>query len=96
MPLDPLEVSHMSQMFGLEEEQVTKTKIKEQALLQKGVLVSKSLFRLSNDGDDNLCKHMHCYHATVRLLRDNSSVLPTYSRNHSCKWSDTSADSVRR
>jgi hypothetical protein len=80
MPLDPLEVSHLSQMVGLEEEQATRTKIKEQALLQKGVLISKSLFRLSSDEeDDNLCTHMRCYHANVRLLRDSSSVIPTYS-----------------
>ena len=77
MPLDPLEVIHLSHIFGLEEEQATKAKIKEQALLQKGVLISKSLFRLSRDEeDDNLRKHRHGYHATVRLLGDNSSVLP--------------------
>jgi hypothetical protein len=77
MPLDPLEVIHLSHIFGLEEEQATKTKMKEQALLQKGVLISKSLFRLSRDEeDDNLRKHRHGYHKTVRLLGDNSSVLP--------------------
>ena len=76
MPLDPLEVIHLSNIFGLEEEQATKSKIREQALLQKGVLISKSLFRLSRDKeDDNLRKHRHGYYATVRLLADNSSVL---------------------
>jgi hypothetical protein len=47
MPLDPLEVIHLSHIFGLEEEQATKTKLREQALLQKGVLISKFLFYLS-------------------------------------------------
>jgi hypothetical protein len=76
MSLDPLEVIHLSHIFGLEEEQATKSKIREQALLQKGVLVSKSLFRLSRDEeDDNLRKHRHGYHATVRFRGDNSSVL---------------------
>ena len=46
-PLDPLEVIHLSHIFGLEEEQATKTNLKEQALIQKGVLISKFLFHLS-------------------------------------------------
>jgi hypothetical protein len=33
MPLDPLKVIHLSHIFGLEEQQATKTKIQEQALL---------------------------------------------------------------
>jgi hypothetical protein len=62
--------------LGLEEEQATKTKIREHALFQKGLLINKSLFRLSRDKeDDDLRKHRHGYHATVRLLGDNSSVL---------------------
>jgi hypothetical protein len=77
MPLDPLEVIHLSHIFGLEEEQATKIKIQEQALFQKGVLISKTIFRLPRDKeDDKLRKHRHGYHATVRLLGDNSSVLP--------------------
>jgi hypothetical protein len=46
-PLDPLEVIHLSHIFGLEEEQATKTNLREQALIQKGVLISKFLFHLS-------------------------------------------------
>jgi hypothetical protein len=98
MSLDPLEVIHQSHIFALEEEQATKTKLREQALLQKGILISKFLSHLSNDEeDDNLRKHRHGYHATVRLLGENSSVRPyVLSGTIRNKRSGTSADGVRR
>jgi hypothetical protein len=69
MSLDLPDVIHLSHIFVLEEEQATKTKIKEQTLLQKGVLISKSLFRLSRDEEDeNLRKYRYGYHATARLV----------------------------
>jgi hypothetical protein len=46
MPLDPLQIIHQAHIFGLEEEQPTKAKLREQALVQKGVLISKFLFHL--------------------------------------------------
>ena len=77
MPLNTIKSTHLQGMFGLAQGLASKRNVRRQALLRKGVFISKSLFRLSKDEcDENLRKREHGYHATVRLLEDKSSVLP--------------------
>jgi len=56
------------------DKQHTKKDVRNAALLQKGLLISKLLFRLTEDETDEVRKkYKHGYHATVGLARSLSA-----------------------
>ncbi|CAO3676652.1 unnamed protein product [Umbelopsis ramanniana] len=61
--------NYVKNVYGLLEPNVTMDQLAHAAVTQKGVLIAKVLFRLTQDEtDEALRRHKHGYHATVEVL----------------------------